>query len=140
MPYAVAWIVASGVFLAADLLWLSHALPRLYKPEIGHLLAPSFNFWSAAAFYAVYTAGIVALAVAPALDRRSLPRAALLGAVLGFVAYAAYDLTNLATLDRWSLKLALIDMAWGTFATSIAAAAAFGAAHRVASRQRERRR
>jgi uncharacterized membrane protein len=29
------------------------------------------------------------------------------------MAYATYDLTNLATLKNWPLSVTLIDMAWG---------------------------
>jgi len=45
----------------------------------------------------------------------------LYGALLGFFAYATYDLTNLATLRGWSPTLAIVDMAWGTFITALAA-------------------
>ena len=43
------------------------------------------------------------------------------GALLGLIAYSTYDLTNLATLRGWSAKLALINLAWGTIVTSLAA-------------------
>ncbi|MES2473370.1 MAG: DUF2177 family protein, partial [Pseudomonadota bacterium] len=36
---------------------------------------------------------------------------------------ATYDLTNLATLKVWSLKVSLIDMAWGSFVTGTISAA-----------------
>ena len=32
--------------------------------------------------------------------------------------YATYDLTNLATLKDWPLKITIIDLIWGTFITS----------------------
>ena len=48
---------------------------------------------------------------------------ALRGALFGFVAYATYDLTNLATLEAFTWRLSLIDMAWGTIATGLASAA-----------------
>ena len=32
--------------------------------------------------------------------------------------YATYDLTNLATLKDWPLKITVIDLIWGTFITS----------------------
>ena len=35
------------------------------------------------------------------------------GAVFGLVAYATYDLTNLAVMKGFTLKIALIDMVWG---------------------------
>jgi uncharacterized membrane protein len=36
-----------------------------------------------------------------------------LGAILGLVTYAAYDLTNLATLEGFPLTVALFDPVWG---------------------------
>jgi uncharacterized membrane protein len=57
----------------------------------------------------------------PAVASGSLLRAACLGALLGFIAYCTYDLTNLATLNGWPVKVALLDIAWGTFITALAA-------------------
>ena len=45
----------------------------------------------------------------------------LYGAALGFLAYATYDLTNLATLKDWPLRVAMLDIAWGTAMTGVAA-------------------
>ncbi|WP_372828654.1 DUF2177 family protein, partial [Polaromonas sp.] len=50
-------------------------------------------------------------------------RAVLAGALFGFFAYATYDLSNLATLRGWPLRLTLVDIAWGTALTAAAAAA-----------------
>lgn len=49
----------------------------------------------------------------------------LLGGLLGLVAFATYDLTNLATLRRWPLMVSVVDMVWGTFVTSMASLAGF---------------
>ena len=65
------------------------------------------------------------LVVQPALDSGSWHKALLLGAVFGLCAYGTYDLTNLATLQRWPLRLAVVDMAWGTLLTAISALAGF---------------
>jgi uncharacterized membrane protein len=40
------------------------------------------------------------------------------GAIFGFVAYATYDLTNLATLKDWPLAITIIDLVWGTLLTA----------------------
>ena len=42
-----------------------------------------------------------------------------------WVAYGAYDLTNLATLREWSLKLSVINIAWGTLASAAAGTTAW---------------
>ena len=65
--------------------------------------------------------GTVFLAVLPALKAGSWRRATLNGAVLGFVAYATYDLTNQATLVQWSTQLTIVDMCWGTVLTAVSA-------------------
>lgn len=37
----------------------------------------------------------------------------LLGALFGLVTYAAYDLTNLATLEGFPVRMVVVDMIWG---------------------------
>ena len=54
----------------------------------------------------------------PALVKGSAWQAVWTGAFLGLVMYATYDLTNLATLKDWPLKITAIDLAWGTFITA----------------------
>jgi uncharacterized membrane protein len=36
------------------------------------------------------------------------------GAFFGFITYATYDLTNLATLKDWPITITIIDLIWGT--------------------------
>jgi uncharacterized membrane protein len=78
---------------------------------------------AAVAFYLVYIAGVLVFALRPALASGDWRTAVLFGALFGFFAYATYDLTNLATLRVWSLPVSLIDMAWGTVLTGVAAGA-----------------
>ena len=72
--------------------------------------------------------GIVFLAIMPALKEAAWTRALLNGAVLGFVAYATYDLTNQATLSVWSTRLTIIDLCWGTTLTAVASVGGYFAA------------
>ena len=51
--------------------------------------------------------------------------------MFGFCAYATYDLTNQATLKTWSTTITVIDMAWGTLLTTLAASAGFAALRAV---------
>jgi len=132
MTYIIALLATGVAFGIADALWLSNAVPRIYRPMIGELLSDKLNVGAAIAFYVIYICGIVFFAVRPALDEGSLMKAALYGAALGFVAYATYDLTNQATLRTWDVRLTLIDMAWGTFATGLAAAIGYAVAARFA--------
>ena len=112
-------------FLALDAVWLTMMGSRLYRPILGDLLAEKVNFTAAVAFYLIYIGGITALVTVPALRDASWKAAAINGAILGFVAYATYDLTNQATLKTWSTTITLADIAWGTFLTCGAALAGY---------------
>jgi uncharacterized membrane protein len=109
------YAVALPTFLVVDLLWLGVVARSFYRDQLGHLMRPDVNWPAALAFYALFVAGIVLLAVWPAVERESLARALALGALLGLVSYAAYDLTNLATLRDFPLAMALVDLVWGAF-------------------------
>jgi uncharacterized membrane protein len=130
LTYIVAWIATAVAFLGLDATWLSTMSSRIYKPVMGEAMRPSPDFGAAGVFYLIYVSAIAFFAVAPALEKESLSKALINGALLGFVAYATYDLSNQATLKFWELKLTLVDMTWGTFAT----AAAAGIAYAVSSR------
>ena len=118
----------SGVYLAifltmflVDMVWLRLIAVSIYQQGMGALLAQSPNLLAAAAFYLLFPAGLLVFAVAPA-ESSSIVKAAGMGALFGFFAYATYDLTNLAVVKNWPLGLSLIDMAWGTLVSGLSAA------------------
>lgn len=107
-------------FAVLDAIWLSRMADTLYRPTMGDMLLDGFRLAPALVFYAVYIVGLVHFGVRPGLTGGAL---ATIGnaALFGFVAYATYDLTNQATLKNWSTALTLADLAWGTFASTVAA-------------------
>ena len=131
--FPLAYLLAAAFFLAMDAVWLSLEAARLYEPAIGHLMSPGVDWAAAAAVYALYVAGLVFFAVAPALVWRRPAVALRRGAFLGLLAYATYDLTNQALLRDWPWHVTLDDLAWGTFASGAAswaaAAATLGLVH-----------
>lgn len=124
-PWIIAYIATGVAFLGLDAVWLSFAANRLYRPQIGGLMLDSFSVPPAALFYLVYIGGILFFAVAPALASGRWTAALLRGALLGFLAYATYDLTNQATLKGWSSTVTIADLCWGTFVTGAAASVGF---------------
>lgn len=119
LPKLLALYAATLVaFLALDFVWLALATPRLYRPALSGVLAENPKLWAAVLFYALYVVGVVALAVVPGLSAGSLAAALWRGALFGFLAYATYDLTNLATIRDWPISITLIDLVWGTLLTS----------------------
>lgn len=123
MQYIVAYLVAALAFGTMDAVWLNTMFTRLYKPEIGELLG-DLRWAPALIFYLLYLVGMQVFAVAPALKSGQWTTALVYGALLGFFCYATYDLTNHATMKVWSVKVTVLDIIWGTFATGMASAIA----------------
>jgi uncharacterized membrane protein len=109
-------------FIGVDLIWLARVARSTYVVEMGGLLRNKPNLTAAAAFYMLYAAGLVFFAVAPGLKAGSVIQGMAFGAALGLIAYGTYDLTNLAVLNGFSLRIALIDIAWGTVLSGVTAA------------------
>lgn len=108
--YSVAFVV----FLVIDLLWLGLIAKNLYQTELGFIMAESPNWIAAGIFYLIFIVGLVFFVINPALAKDSWKYALLVGLFFGFITYSTYDLTNLATLKDWPLKVTLIDLVWGS--------------------------
>jgi uncharacterized membrane protein len=111
------YIVAFVIFIAIDALWLGLIAPKFYKAQIGHLMAEKPNFIVAGIFYLLFIAGLVFF-IKDAVAANDIGKVVLIAAVFGFMTYATYDLTNLATLKDWPITVTIIDLIWGTFLSS----------------------
>jgi uncharacterized membrane protein len=118
---------------ALDAVWLTTMLPT-YQHALGTLLNPTPALAPAGLFYLLYAVGVVVLVVLPGIETPRWDAVAVRGALFGLVAYGTYDLTNQATLRNWPMGLTVLDMAWGTVLTAIAATVAHAIAGRVARR------
>lgn len=119
------YVISAIVFFAIDLVWLTFATKRIYQPYLGSLLAESPKLGVAAGFYLLYVVGVLALAVVPGLREGALVGALWRGALLGALAYATYDLTNLATIQGWAWQVSVIDIVWGTMLTGVVSVAGY---------------
>ena len=122
--YAIGYVATAILFGLLDALWLRTMVPAVYRPEIGTLLMDGWRPAPALIFYALYMLGIQIFAVAPAIEAGRWQVAAQWGALFGFFCYMTYDLTNHATMKIWSTKVTLLDIAWDSVATGVAAGAA----------------
>jgi uncharacterized membrane protein len=123
IKYVVAYLAVACVMVVVDMLWLGVIAKSFYQGAIGHLMAEQPRVSAALAFYVLYTLGLMIFAVTPEPSNPAWQRAALMGALFGFFAYATYDLSNLATLNGWPVHLALADMLWGAALSALAAGA-----------------
>ena len=125
MKIVYLYLLTIPVFFAIDILWIGLIARRFYRDQLGHLLRPNVNWPAAIIFYLLYILGILIFAVMPALEKNLILQASLLGGLFGFLAYATYDLTNLATLKDWPVKVVVVDMIWGVVLTSSVSSASF---------------
>jgi uncharacterized membrane protein len=108
-----------------DIVWLSRMADVFYRPAMGDAVLQAPRIAPAIVFYLLFAVGLTYFAVSPAVVRGAWWTAALNGALLGFFAYATYDLTNQATLRNWSTLLSMVDMGWGAILSAIAATAGY---------------
>ena len=125
MKLIVAYLITAAVFLIIDYIWLGVLMKDYFQTQLSHLMADDVNLAIAAIFYLFFAAGIVLFCVMPAFEAGSWAKAATLGAVLGFLAYGTYDVTNMATLRDWPVMMSVIDVTWGTTITAVSATAGY---------------
>jgi len=125
MNYLCLYSLTALVFFGIDLFWLGIVAKNLYAKQMGDLLATQTNWLAAIAFYLLYIVGILVFAVLPAYEKQSVLSAIFLGGFFGMVAYATYNLTNLAVIKNWPLALTFIDITWGIFLTASVATSGY---------------
>lgn len=124
------YIFVALALAAFDGVWLGFVTRGWY----GRLLAPIFEMrfspLPAVIFYLIYAAAVSYFVVMPRMNA-SVSALFFTGAFFGIAAYAAYDLTNQATVKDWPIIVTMADMAWGAFATGTSAVIARALARMV---------
>ena len=123
MKYAGVYLAIFLTMFVIDMVWLRVIAVSWYQEGMREHLATSPNLVAAVLFYVIFPIGLMIFAVLPSEDASGFAKAALLGALFGFFAYATYDLTNLAVLKNWPLGLSILDMAWGTLISGVSTVA-----------------
>jgi uncharacterized membrane protein len=106
------------VLVPLDFLFLGVLAKDFFKSQVGPALG-EVNIVPAVIFYLLYPLGIV-LFVSLAAGS-NWQHTLLYGALFGLFCYATFDLTALALLKGWTWPAALVDIAWGAFATATSA-------------------
>lgn len=130
MELIVKLLVTGGVMGLLDFIWLGYVGKKLYYGEMGAILLEKPNMVAAVLFYAIYVIGVIVFVINPALAKDSLMYAIGYGALFGLVAYATYDLTSLAVVKGFSVKVVAIDLLWGMVLTAIVSSVAFVAVNK----------
>jgi uncharacterized membrane protein len=114
-----------AVFFGIDLIWLAIMNKRFYAVQLNGLMSDKVQWVPAIIFYLLFIAALIILVVLPASEAGSWLKACALGALLGMVAYATYDLTNLSTIKNWPLVVTVVDIVWGTTISAIVATVSY---------------
>ena len=125
MKIVYSYLLTTLVFFAIDIAWIGGFAKKFYWGNMGSLLKDDINWAAALIFYMLYIVGIFVFAIMPAVKSDSVQDAIIYGALFGFFCYATYDLTNLATMKGFPLKVAIVDMIWGVILTGSVATAGF---------------
>jgi len=122
MSWLLIYAAVIGTVLVFDAFWLGLVAKRFYADQLGSLMSKPIKPLPALAFYLLYAVGLVILAVRPDDAATSLGTSAYLGAVVGFIAFGTYNMTNYSTLKDWPIKMTAVDWPIGTGLSALAAA------------------
>lgn len=125
------YLIALPIFFMVDMIWLGLLAKNFYKNQIGFLMKPDVNWTAAIIFYLLFLVGVVLFVIEPALEKKDLMFALGRGALFGLITYATYDLTNLATLKDWPLKVVVIDMIWGALLSGTVCGSSYWIANKL---------
>lgn len=122
--WVILWVAGTAVFTVLDLLWIGIVAAPFYRSQLGGMLNMGGGMSAGHAVAALLTwmvivLGLLCFALPRAMQSGGAFSAFLWGALLGFVIYAVYDLTNLAVLRGWTVGVTVLDIAWGTFACGV---------------------
>ncbi|UCG13189.1 MAG: DUF2177 family protein [Deltaproteobacteria bacterium] len=124
------YMVTAVFFFAIDILWLGVIAKNFYNRHLAQFFRERVNWAAAAIFYALYILGIMIFAILPGISSASLARTVILGVLYGLFTYATYDLTNLATIKDWPVKIVVVDILWGMMLCGLVSAGGFVVATR----------
>jgi len=117
MKTVLLFLVALVIIPVIDYLWLAQLMGPFYIQELGSLARQQNGVFAplllpALVVYVCLALGVVFLVLPRA---QTSWQALSWGALLGFVVYGVYDMTNLSLVQGWPLHMSLLDIGWGTF-------------------------
>ena len=117
-------ILAIVILLLLDGLWLKLYMGGKYKPLIQSVQGSEMKVktWSAGLAYTLMVIGLLVFVLPKTTNKKTLLRDSIMyGGLFGLVVYGVYDFTAGAVLKDWDMKLAIVDILWGSFVYAISA-------------------
>jgi uncharacterized membrane protein len=125
------YLILLAIFLLIDAAWLLGIAKGLYAKHLGYLMAEKPRLFAALLFYLLYVLGLSVFVLRPALAGGAWTQALLSGMLFGLIAYATYDLTNLATIRDWPMLVTVIDLIWGAAVSGATSALGYAIVSRL---------
>jgi uncharacterized membrane protein len=112
------FIITLVFLVVVDSIWISKVMVGFYTAQLRPIALMKGEALSPRMIYAILTWLLVALGLVLFVLPRLTPASPfwqplMWGALFGFVSYGIYDLTNYATIAKWTLTMTVVDMAWG---------------------------
>ena len=116
-------IVATIVLLVLDVLWVTLYMRNAYKKQVQDIQGTEMNSRLYLGFIAYFLMVVgLNMFVLPNIRKgHELVDSLKYGATFGLVVYGIYDMTAGAVFKNWDLKLATVDIIWGSFVFFISA-------------------
>ena len=112
----ILYLATFFILIPVDFLFLGIVAKGFFTAEVGEMLG-EIRLVPAILFYLLYVAGIlIFVSGSAAATWQSTLR---YGALFGLFCCATFDLTSLALLKHWSRRVAVVDIAWGSFVTGL---------------------
>ena len=113
------FLIVAVAMLMMDTVWLTFQFS--YNANIIKNVQKSvmkIRYIPAALVYLIMPLAVTYLAI---LSSKTIQESVQKGALIGLAMNGVYDLTNLATFDAWTPRMAMQDIAWGTFLCAVTA-------------------
>ena len=112
------FLISLVLILIIDFVWLGLVAKKTYEKEIGDFYREKFNLWAALILYILLAIGVTFIVLGNIYSTTYFSTL-FVGALFGLIVYGVYDLTNLAIIKNWPIKIVIIDILWGTFLLGI---------------------
>ena len=116
-------IVATLVLLVLDVLWVTLYMSNAYNKQVQDIQGTEMNSRLYLGFiaYVLMVVGLNMFVLPNIRKGHELIDSLKYGATFGLVVYGIYDMTAGAVFKNWDLKLATVDIIWGSFVFFISA-------------------
>ena len=116
-------LIATSILVVLDGIWVSTFMSKKYSTQIKKIQGSDLkaNLAYAVLAYMLMIVGLNLFVLPRIRKDHEFVDSLLYGAGFGAVLYGVYDFTAAAVLKDWDIKLALLDILWGSFVFFISA-------------------